>query len=222
MYSIYLYLYRSSASFLEIQMKKHKRAAFCECCANNIFFFFFFTSNLQTFSASWQTLTAPSYSPQALTKSSFKTSNCYLCHSLTDKKRLQSTLILAGKCTSIQQRKVCLIGLKRLTRGSDNRTWAGLLKLDNFFVPHFKSHCDILTPIWCKTTWPLPRRRKTKRTSMLACITPQTLSSSSSSPALISPASRKWNFTRTADKQPRTVIVFAVKTSCVSQHHATY
>lgn len=39
MYSIYLYLYRSSASFLEIQMKKkeHKRAAFCECCANNIF-----------------------------------------------------------------------------------------------------------------------------------------------------------------------------------------
>lgn len=95
MYSIYLYLYRSSASFLEIQMKKHKRAAFCECCANNIFLH-------QITSFTVQTDTPPS--PLGLFTNT-KSSTFSLIQPLTvssDRQKLQPTVILAGKCTSIQ------------------------------------------------------------------------------------------------------------------------
>lgn len=91
-------------------------------------------------------------------------------------------------------------------RGSDNRTppakTAGLqmYQLEIKFSDSWKCLCPAfqitLTSVWYETTWPL-RRREMKRSSSLACIKPQTFSSFS--PALISPASRKWNSTGTAD-----------------------
>lgn len=119
MYSIYLYLYRSSASFLEIQMKKNTKGLHSVNAVQITFFFlfFFFTSNHQTFTI--------------LTKKLNKTQHPCL-HKRSRKARLSQDFKWSsvtamssdsGRYLNVKSAKCCFVRpALNVSPGSDNRT----------------------------------------------------------------------------------------------------